>query len=206
MGFRVVSGALEMDCRSASGAELRGSLGWNGVPVALDYGSLGGELELHARDGQFLEIDPGIGKLMSLISLQQLPRRVALDFRDVFSEGFRFDRIDAGAHLQGGVMALRELRMRGSAADVRMSGEINLARETQALRVRVVPDLGGSASTAVAAIVNPVAGVAAAIAQRVLKDPLGQIFAYDYDVTGSWQDPKVERIAKAPAVAETFNP
>jgi len=183
-------------------AELRGSLGWNGLPIVLDYASLGGELELHASDGQFLEIDPGIGKLISLISLQALPRRVALDFRDVFSKGFQFDRIDAGAHLQGGVMALRELRMRGSAADVRMSGEVNLARETQALKVRVVPGLGDSASTAVAAIINPVAGVAAAIAQRVLKNPLGQIFAYDYNVTGSWQDPQVERIAKAPAVPE----
>ena len=187
-------------------AELRGSLGWNGLPVVLDYASLGGELELHAREGQFLEIDPGIGKLISLISLQALPRRVALDFRDVFSKGFQFDRIDAGAHLQGGVMALRELRMRGSAAEVRMSGEVNLARETQDLKVRVVPGLGDSASTAVAAIINPVAGVAAAIAQRVLKNPLGQIFAYDYSVTGSWHDPKVERIAKVPAVAESFVP
>ena len=61
------------------------------------------------------------------------------------------------------------------------------------MRVRVVPSLGDTASTAVA-IVNPVAGVAAAIAQRLLKNPLGQIFAFDYAVSGSWADPKVAKI------------
>jgi uncharacterized protein YhdP len=46
--------------------------------------------------------------------------------------------------------------------------------------------------------VNPVAGVAAVIAQRILKNPLGQIFAYDYLVTGTWSDPKVDRILPPP--------
>jgi uncharacterized protein YhdP len=63
--------------------------------------------------------------------------------------------------------------------------------------VRIVPSLGDSASTAVA-IVNPVAGVAAALAQRVLKNPLGQIFAFDYSVSGSWSDPKVAKIGVPP--------
>ena len=48
---------------------------------------------MQAEDGQFLEIEPGIGKLVSLMSLQMLPRRISLDFRDVFSKGFQFDRI-----------------------------------------------------------------------------------------------------------------
>jgi len=185
-------------------ARLRGSLTWQGDPATLDFATLGGELNLLAENGQFLEIEPGLGKLVSLMSLQALPRRLALDFRDVFSKGFQFDRIGAAAQAERGVMKLKEFRMRGSAADVQMSGVTDLAGETQDLRVRVVPSLGDSAAIGIG-IVNPVAGVAAAIVQRILRNPLGQIFAYDYSVTGTWSDPKVAKI-QPPPLAVTPNP
>jgi uncharacterized protein (TIGR02099 family) len=186
-------------------AELQGALRWNGELSAIDYPSLAGELKLRADDGEFLEIDPGLGKLISLMNLQALPRRIALDFRDVFSKGFRFDRIEAASRINRGVMDIAEFRMRGPAAEVAMSGKADLAKETQDLRVRVVPSLGGSAATAVA-IVNPVAGVAAAVAQHVLKNPLGQIFAAEFDVSGSWADPKVAKVARGLAPTQTQLP
>jgi uncharacterized protein (TIGR02099 family) len=186
-------------------AELQGALRWNGELSSIDYPSLAGELKFTAEDGEFLEIDPGLGKLISLMNLQALPRRIALDFRDVFSKGFRFDRIDANARMNRGVMDIAEFRMRGPAAEVMMAGKADLAKETQDLRVRVIPSLGGSAATAVA-IVNPVAGVAAAVAQTLLKNPLGQIFAAEFSVTGSWADPKVARIVSTAPANPTQSP
>ena len=174
-------------------ARMQGSLAWNGEPVAFDYPSLSGELQLQAENGQFLEIEPGIGKLISLMSLQSLPRRITLDFNDVFSKGFEFERIASSGRVERGVMTVREFRMRGSGAQVEMTGVVDLARETQNLRVRVVPSLGDSASTIIA-LVNPLLAIPAAIAQKILKDPLGHIFAFDYAVTGSWTDPKVEKL------------
>jgi uncharacterized protein YhdP len=116
----------------------------------------------------------------------------------VFSKGFPFDRITANARVEGGLIKLDDkLRMRGSAADVEMSGEASIARETQNLRVRVIPSLADSASIGIA-IVNPVAGVAAALVQHMLKNPLGQFFAFDYAVSGTWSDPKVEKILPPP--------
>jgi uncharacterized protein (TIGR02099 family) len=176
---------------------IQGSLAWQGDPATLDFPTLGGEVQMQAENGQFLEIEPGLGKLIGLKSLQALPRRITLDFRDVFSKGFQFDRIGASAQLEAGVLKVREFRMRGSAAEVEMSGEVDLAQETQDLRVRVLPSLADTASLGVA-LVNPVAGVAAVIAQRILKNPLGQIFAFDYTVSGSWSDPKVAKILPPP--------
>ena len=186
-------------------ADLSGTVGWQGELLTIDYPSLTGDLKLVAEDGQFLEIDPGIGKLISLMNLQALPRRITLDFRDVFSKGFKFDRIDAVSHIERGMMQLKELRMTGPAADVAMSGQVDLQHETQNLKLRVVPSLGGTASTAVA-LVNPVAGVAAAIAQRVLKNPLGQIFAHEFQVSGSWVEPKVERLIALPQQTQPVSP
>ncbi|HEX9395114.1 MAG TPA: YhdP family protein [Burkholderiales bacterium] len=184
---------------------LRGDVSWRGEAAALDYASLSGKLELEAKDGQFLEIDPGIGKLISLMNLQALPRRATLDFRDVFSKGFAFDLVNAAAQVERGVMNVEEFRMRGSAAAVEMTGDVDLARETQNLRLRVVPSLGGSTS-AVVTLVNPIVGITAAIAQWALKNPLGQIFAYEYAVTGGWAEPKLERLNAPPPPVERVSP
>ena len=180
-------------------ATLGGMVSWRGDPLAIDYPTLSGELKLDAKDGQFLEIEPGIGKLISLMSLQMLPRRITLDFRDVFSKGFQFDSISSTLQIWRGVITTNDFKMHGAAADVAMSGDTDLARETQNLTVRVVPGLGDSASTVIG-LVNPLAGVASAIAQRLLKNPLGQIFSYDYKIEGTWGDPTVEKLrAGAPA-------
>ena len=174
-------------------AKAQASVSWNGGPTAIDYASLTGRVEVHAADGQFLEIDPGVGKLVALMSLQMLPQRITLDFRDVFSKGFRWERIDATAQIARGVLDTQDLRMQGSAADVVTKGQADLARETQDLRVRVTPKLGDSAATVVG-IINPIAGIVTFLGQRVLKDPLGQMFAFEYGITGSWADPKVAKL------------
>lgn len=182
-------------------ARLEGTLDWNGDPVTLDYATLGGQLQMQAEDGQFLEIEPGIGKLVSLMSLQMLPRRIALDFRDVFSKGFQFDRITSNMAVERGVMAVKEFHMRGPAADVNMTGQVDLSLETQSLAVKVIPQLGDTASTVVG-LVNPLAGVATLIAGRVMKNPLGKMFAFDYNISGTWADPKVDKVQSvAPAGA-----
>ena len=96
--------------------------------------------------------------------------------------------------------------MRGSAAEVEMSGNVDLAQETQSLRVRVVPSLGDTRLHRARASSIRCSCFPAAIAQRILKDPLGHIFAFDYAVTGGWADPKVERIGVATRGAERRRP
>jgi uncharacterized protein (TIGR02099 family) len=179
-------------------ATVKAALAWNGVPTAIDYASLSGDLQLHAEDGRFQEIDPGIGKLISLMSLQMLPRRITLDFRDVFSKGFQWDSIDATAHVVQGVLETKDFKMSGGAAEVAMQGKVDLANETQDLRVRVVPALDTTASTAAAVAVNPIIGLSTLLLQKLLKNPLGQIFAFEYGITGGWADPKVEKLGQVP--------
>lgn len=179
-------------------AKLVGRLAWAGNPQTIDYPSLAGELTLIAEKGQFLKIEPGIGKLLGILSLQALPRRITLDFRDVFSDGFAFDTITATAAVAKGMLRTQNFLMLGPSAQVAMSGNIDLVHETQALKVRVVPSVGDSLSVAgLVMLANPIAGVASFLAQRLLKDPLGQAFAFEYAVSGTWADPKVEKVARA---------
>jgi uncharacterized protein YhdP len=183
-------------------ARLEGSLSWNGVLYELDYPTMTGHLALNAANGQFVKLDPGIGKLLGVMNLQSLPRRASLDFRDVFSEGFAFDEIAGAARIDRGTATTEDFRIRGPAAAVVMRGEINLVQETQNLRVRITPQLTESVAVAGAIVGGPVAGVAAYLAQKVLKDPFGQLASFEYDVTGTWTDPTVKRVPR-PVVEAT---
>ena len=195
---------------------IKGQLDWPGAPSDYDPTKLSGALKVEVGSGQFTKIEPGIGKLLGVLSLQALPRRIALDFRDVFSEGFAFDRIDGNVRIARGVMTTDDLRLVGPAARVDITGEANLAQETQNLAVRVLPALSTTLSTGAAGaallllaanpLVAAAVGAGTLLAQKVMKDPLEQMFAYDYRVTGSWSDPVVERVGSRPVAAAVTPP
>jgi uncharacterized protein (TIGR02099 family) len=182
------------DMISRGEAKLTGHLSWAGGPKDIDLPSLTGNLELDAHNGQFLKVDPGIGKLIGILSLQSIPRRITLDFRDVFSEGFAFDTIAGTLDVNRGVMTSKDFRMDGPAAKVGISGQTDLANETQDLQVVIVPQLGDSVSVAGAFLGGPVVGITSLLVQKVLKDPLGQIISYRYAIGGTWTNPKVTKL------------
>ncbi|MFT4174146.1 MAG: YhdP family protein [Rhodocyclaceae bacterium] len=185
------------DSMRAGKTHMSGTVSWRGVPAAIDYASLSGEMALEVRDGQFSKLNPGAGRLLGVLSLQSLPRRLTLDFRDVFSEGFAFDTLQGNTAIRNGVMRTEDLHMRGPAARVNLSGSTDIAHETHDLKVVVQPTLSETVAVGAAAvtgIINPVVGVAAYVAQKVLRDPVEKIFSFEYAISGPWADPKVERI------------
>jgi len=174
-------------------AKLSGELQWNGPLTAIDYPSLTGQFWVNAEKGQFNKLEPGVGKLLGLISLQSLPRRLTLDFRDIFSSGLAFDSIEGKLAVTKGIMRTSEpLRIKGPAAWIDMEGEADLKNETQDIQVVVRPELGNAAAIGMA-LVNPVAGAATLLAGTVIQNPLNRLFAYRYHVTGSWSDPQVNK-------------
>lgn len=192
------------DAVKRASTRLEGKLAWRGAPTGIDYPSLTGEMKLEASSGQFNKLEPGVGRLLGVLSLQSLPRRITLDFRDVFSDGFAFDSISGSMKVTSGVLRTDDLSIRGPSAKVFMSGSTDLAAETQDLRVKVQPTLSESVALG-AAIAGPVAGVATLLAQKVLKDPIEKLFSYEYGVSGTWKDPQVVKLAdlrQQPAPAE----
>lgn len=182
-------------------AKLEGNLQWSGAPYSLDLPSLTGRVVLEAKQGQFTKIEPGVGKLLGVLSLQSLPRRLTLDFRDVFSQGFAFSQINASSDISGGVATTQDFKMLGPAAAVEIKGGADMLRETQNLRVRVLPGVSDGLTVA-GAIVNPAIGLATYLAQKVFNDPIDKLFASEYDVTGTWVDPQVKKVVSEAAVSK----
>jgi uncharacterized protein (TIGR02099 family) len=176
--------------------QLSGQVSWLGSPLALDYPSLAGNVNVAVDAGQFLKAEPGAARLLSVLSLQSLPRRLALDFRDVFQEGFAFDAITGDLKIAAGVAQTNNLRMRGVQAAVLMEGSADLARETQDLRVIVVPEINAGTASLAYAVINPAIGLGTFLAQALLRKPLAQAGTREFHVTGPWADPKVERIER----------
>ena len=179
-------------------ATLAGSMQWNGPLTAIDYPSLTGEMTVRADDGQFNKLEPGVGRLLGLLSLQSLSRRLTLDFRDIFSEGLAFDSIEGKTTVSAGIMRTAgPLHINSPAAQIQIEGEADLKRETQNLQVLVRPQVGSVAAIGAATLVNPIVGAAALVASTILQNPLGRLFSYRYHVTGSWSDPRVEKVGES---------
>lgn len=177
-------------------ATISGDVTWEGTPADFGFATLGGMFNFKAENGQFLKIEPGAAKLLGVLSLQSLPRRLSFDFRDIFNDGFAFDEISATMRIARGVVYSDDLRMKGPAAKVAMSGLARLTDETVQLRVRVNPKLSEGVAVAGALIGGPIAGLGMLAAQKLLRDPFEEATGKEYMVTGPWREPQVTRLVK----------
>ncbi|MBA4143224.1 MAG: TIGR02099 family protein [Nitrosospira sp.] len=166
--------------------KIEGVLSWHGSPLSIDYATLSGSFKINAKRGQFPKFEPGIGRLFGIFDLRALPRRITLDFHDVFSEGFGFDDISGDVRIAQGVASTDDLKVDGPAAKVVMNGELNLEAETQELHIKVTPSYGLAA---------PVVGMASVIASTAFQNP---VTSSEYNVTGTWTDPVVTKLSRWP--------
>ena len=176
--------------------KMEGQVGWVGSPLSPDYPSMTGQFNVNIESGQFLKADPGIAKLLGVLSLQSLPRRLTLDFRDVFTDGFAFDFVRGDVNIAQGIAATNNLQMKGVNAAVLMEGSANIARETQDLKVLVVPEINAGTASLIAAVINPAIGIGTFLAQYFLRQPLIDAATQEFKIDGSWADPKVTKLER----------
>ena len=166
---------------------------WPGSPAGLrqGLGGLEGSMELVVKDGRLVEVDPGAGRVLGLLSVAELPRRLMLDFRDLFSRGFVFNRIGGTLRFSEGLARSESLVIDGAAAEIHIGGSADLRAQAYDQVIEVFPRTGGLL-TAVGAITGgPVGAAVGAVANAVFEKPLGRMGARTYHVTGPWKDPKV---------------
>jgi uncharacterized protein YhdP len=174
-----------------------GSVSWPGSPLSPETAKMTGQIKVAIESGQFLKVSPGAARLLNVFSLQSLQRRLLLDFRDVFEDGFVFDSVAGDLRLGQGVAITNNLRMRGPAAVVLMEGEADIERETQNLRVVVVPEINAGTAALAYAFINPAIGLGTFMAQYFLSKPIAEASTREFRVTGPWDDPKVERVERS---------
>jgi uncharacterized protein (TIGR02099 family) len=186
--------------RSGKG-KLDGQLTWRGSPLAMNYPTLAGQFNINVENGQFLKVEPGVAKLLSVLSMQSIAKRLTLDFRDVFSEGFAFDFLRGDAVIDKGLATSNNMQISGVNAVILMDGKSDIEAGTQDIRVVYAPEVNaGVASLLVASAINPAIGLGTFLAQLFLRQPLIEAVTKEFKVSGTWADPvvtEVKRTAKS---------
>ncbi len=176
---------------------------WPGPPDRHFRERISGSVNVRVGAGQLLEVEPGAGRMFGLLSIAALPRRLSLDFRDVFDSGFGFDSITGDFELVEGQAYTNNLLLEGPAADIGIAGRAGLAERDYDQTAIVRANLGSALPVAGAIAAGPAVGAALLIFSEILKDPLKDMSKVFYRVTGSWDAPDIYQVTQAVAEAPT---
>ncbi len=171
---------------------------WQGPPAAFALERLNGEMDLSVIQGNILTADPGAGRMLGLLSLSELPRRLAMDFRDVFEEGFHFDEAKGTIKLENGTGYTDDLVLKSTAAEISIIGSTDLVAQTFDYEFVVRPGVSKTLPVIGAIAGGPVGAAAGLALQALLRDALGEAAEAVYRIRGPWTDPLVERVEKLP--------
>ena len=190
------------DAIDAETAEFSLDLSWPDQPFAADYGILKGEAAIDIGKGKVKEVEPGAaGRILGLLSITAIPRRLSLDFSDLFSKGFSFRSIKGSFNVADGKAITDDLIMKGAAATIEVTGSADLVNQQYDQQVKVRPNIASTLPVAGAVAGGPIGlGIGTAVmlvdklAGKLFGKGIDKLISYDYKLTGPWHDPQLNAL------------
>jgi uncharacterized protein (TIGR02099 family) len=173
-----------------------GKIWWAGGPTALTLGGLNAQLEVSIKNGTIVDVDPGAGRLLGILSVPALPRRLFLDFSDVFKKGLDFDSIKGDIHIEQGQAYTSNLRLESVPASILISGRTGLVAQDFDQDIYVVPNVSDTVSVASALAWGPQVAAVVILLQEVFKSDIKAATMTHYKLAGSWREPDIQRVVE----------
>jgi uncharacterized protein (TIGR02099 family) len=174
-------------------------LRWAGAPFKPSMQGLSGNISFKLGKGRIINLSEstdakmGLGRLLSVFSLQSLPRRLSLDFSDLFEKGYSFDSLKGDFTLKNGNAMTQNTQFNGPIAGIAITGRIGFIAKDFDMKLNVTPYVTSSLPVLTAlATVNPIAG----IATWMVGSAMSQMITYTYTITGSWDNPIWTQVGK----------
>ncbi len=180
--------------KAAVDAEI--DLNWPESPMNFSLDRLNGYLSLQIGEGAVPDVGLGVGKVISLFSLNTLSKRLSSDFSGVFSKGLYFDSITGTFDLRDGNAYTDNFMLKGPEATIEMHGRTGLRAQDYEQTVKVIPRLSASLPLVGALAINPTVGVALVFAQQLFGSEMDRIAQVEYKVSGGWDNPTMQRIPR----------
>lgn len=175
------------------------TLSWQGTPWNPRVDTLNGQLTAKFSKGEIAKYGGGTaGQILRLVSVSALIRKLHFDFSDTFGEAFYFDKINGSSKIANGIMTTDNVLIKGLAADIAISGQVDLVQRRLNLDAVVAPELSATVGVATAFVVNPVIGVAVFAASQVLSPLWNKISFIRYKISGDIDNPEVREILRQP--------
>jgi uncharacterized protein (TIGR02099 family) len=178
---------------NASDLEATVDVSWSGGPRADFLASLDGAVSMRIAEGRLDEVEPGAGRVVGLMSVAALPRRLALDFRDVFRKGLTFDEISGDFRIVNGEAYTCNTSLKSSVADIGLIGRASLVRRNYNQTAIVSANVGNTLPAVGAVVAGPQAAAALLLFSQIFKKPLQGIGQAYYQINGSWDEPSIDR-------------
>ena len=169
-------------------------LNWPGGPDADVPARVSGTARLALAKGRMVSVEPGAGRLLGLMSIAYLPRRLALDFKDLTGQGMAFDSITGDFTLVSGDAYTDNLTLRGPAAEIGVAGRTSMRERSYDQTAIVTGNVGGTLGVAGALAGGPVVGAAMLLFSQIFKEPLKGAARGYYRISGPWEEPVVRKI------------
>lgn len=159
-----------------------------------------GELDIKAGEGQVthltqnVKVENDLGRILTLLSVESLPRRLLFHFNDLTQQGFSYDHLNGRIVFHQGTASSDNLTIKGVVADVTIHGDVDLIGEQWHLLVGVTPHVMASLPLVATLTGGPIAGVATYVADKLLTPVVDRMTTRYYSVNGDWANPQIERV------------
>ena len=175
-------------------ADIEARAGWSGELLRLDWGSLIGEARFKIVDGVLKDVNPGSGRLVGLFSLSALPRRLMLDFEDVFIKGLQFDKLTGTFSIDQGNLYTTDTLMDGPSVRIRISGRMGLLDRDYDQTMIVIPKIRQTLPVIGSLAAGNAVGWALLLLQKLFKKQIDRTVEIEYRVTGTWEEPVLDLV------------
>lgn len=169
---------------------------WPGLLHDFKLNQLNGVFSLTGEKGAIKNLSDKKARIFSLFSLESIPRRLSLDFSDLFKEGFYYDSITGTFDIKNGILMSKDVSIDGTAADVSVQGSVDLNQQTVNQRVTVIPQLGSSLPVLAGWAIEPTTGLVMFLVSKIFEPALSVVSQIEYQIVGSIDDPKVIELSK----------
>jgi uncharacterized protein (TIGR02099 family) len=164
------------------------SAAWQGSPYQFSLATVGAEVNVELKDGRISSIEPGFGRVLGFLAMEQWIKRLTLDFSDLYKKGLSFNSITGRFNIAKGKAVTTDLLVDAIPAQIRIVGETDLVAKTLDHRVGVIPKSSGAVPIA-GTIVSSIAGTITKVLTSDYEE--GYFFGSKYKVIGKWDDVKV---------------
>ncbi|MCW8919830.1 MAG: TIGR02099 family protein, partial [Gammaproteobacteria bacterium] len=173
-----------------------GKVWWLGAPTAFTLAGLNAQLAVSIKDGTIVDVEPGAGRLLGILSVPALPRRLFLDFRDVFKKGLAFTSVKGDIRIEQGEAYTSNLRLESVPASILVTGRTGLVAQDFAQDIYVVPNVSDTVSVASALAWGPQVAAVVVLLQEIFKSDIKAATMSRYHLSGSWREPLIRRIVE----------
>ena len=181
-----------------SSADFEFAMRWSDTPMDFHFENLYGEVDWSLSDGYLTEVSDKGSRIFTLVSLDSLVRKLSLDFRDVFAQGFFYDEISGTMNIEQGIASTQDTVVDGGAGEIEITGFTDLVAKELNYNVSFTPDVTGNLPALMYFMVNPPTAIAALAVNQVLTE--AKVFSnINYSVTGSFSDPVIEELGRTSA-------